>query len=290
MNTKSNNNIKSDKASKKAKGESERLPITPSVVKKLFSYTGNQCANPKCKQELVDAGGTMLGKIAHIHAAKNGARFDINMSDEQRREFSNLIVVCGICHDKIDDPDRQIEFTADILKKWKERHETRFQRAEAEFVDLYRDLTEIAQPIFPLTLKALATAVEDPSAVGCLDQIKGISEFIEKLRLLPLSTRDFAIKIARRMISRCKDRLPAEDVAQAFGITNNEINQLTDILDDHSLGDLYDNFGDGYLIRLHDRDCGGNPFIEMLVFCDKTGVEVNRLLYDLDFSLYDVVN
>jgi hypothetical protein len=48
----------------------QRLPITPSVIKKLFAYSGNQCAIPNCTETLVDVSGTMLGKIAHICAAE----------------------------------------------------------------------------------------------------------------------------------------------------------------------------------------------------------------------------
>lgn len=275
------------KAAGGTKEDAERLPVTPSVVKKLFSYTGNRCANPVCKQELVDEGGTMLGKIAHIHAAMNGARFDADMSDEQRRAFANLIVVCGICHDRIDDPAREQEFPADLLREWKERHESRFRRAEAEFVDRYRDSTDIAQPTFPVTLNALATALDDASASGCEDQINGIAEFIGKLRRLPLPVRDFAIKLANRMRVRGKPWLPVDDVMQAFGISDEELVRLTRQLDDHALGDIDEDFDERYRVRLHDRDWGGNPFVEMLEFCDATGVEIDRLLYDLDFGLYD---
>jgi hypothetical protein len=54
-----------------------RLSPTPSVIKKLFAYTGNQCAMPDCQETLVDVSGTMLGKIAHICAAEpGGPRYD----------------------------------------------------------------------------------------------------------------------------------------------------------------------------------------------------------------------
>lgn len=159
----------------RAKAEAERLPVTQSVVKKLFAYSGNRCANPACKQELVDEGGTMLGKIAHIHAAMNGARHDADMSDEQRRAFGNLIVVCGICHDKIDDPDREEEFPAELLRDWKERHEARFKKAEAQFVDRYRDSTAMAEPTFPKTLDALAEALNDEWLRDSEDHVGALS-------------------------------------------------------------------------------------------------------------------
>ena len=145
---------------KKKHAQPERLPITPSTVKKLFAYSGNRCAYPGCTQDLVDEGGTMLGKIAHIHAAKNGARYDPNMSDEQRRAFENLIVVCGKHHDIIDDPDHEAEFPAELLKEWKQKHEARFRRAEREFIDRYKDSTAATEPTYPATLDALADPID----------------------------------------------------------------------------------------------------------------------------------
>ncbi len=86
--------------------EVKRLDPTPSTIKKLFAYSGNQCAMPECREFLVDETGAMLGKIAHIHAAeKGGSRFCSKMTNEQRRAFDNLMLVCGKHHDIIDYPE-----------------------------------------------------------------------------------------------------------------------------------------------------------------------------------------
>jgi hypothetical protein len=91
----------------------QRLPPTPSVIKKLFAYSGNQCAMPNCKETLVDVSGTMLGNIAHICAAeKGGARYDPEMTDKQRRDISNLFIVCGKHHDIIDDKNNENDYPA----------------------------------------------------------------------------------------------------------------------------------------------------------------------------------
>lgn len=90
------------------------------------------------------------------------------------------------------------------------------------------------------------------------------------------------------MKARDKQRLPVEDVTDAFGISDEELNRLCNQLDDHQLGDVIDDFGRGYAVRLHDLEWGGrNPFIEMLDFCEATGTDIDRLLYELDFALYD---
>jgi hypothetical protein len=50
-----------------------RLPPTPSTIKKLFAYTGNQCAMPNCKELIVDPSGTMLGKSLIFTPPKKAA-------------------------------------------------------------------------------------------------------------------------------------------------------------------------------------------------------------------------
>ncbi len=97
----------------------------PSVptVKRLFAVSGNECAFPKCKTPLVDApSGKVTGRICHIKAsAVNGPRYDPSQSEEERHEFSNLVLMCPIHHDVIDDdPD---SYTVERLKAIKQEHE-----------------------------------------------------------------------------------------------------------------------------------------------------------------------
>lgn len=47
--------------------------------------------------------GVLVGEIAHIKAAlPDGARFDDDMSNEQRRAEANLLLMCANDHTAID--------------------------------------------------------------------------------------------------------------------------------------------------------------------------------------------
>ncbi|MBH1943478.1 hypothetical protein I5L01_04445 [Erythrobacter sp. YJ-T3-07] len=264
-----------------------RLPPTPGTIKKLFAWSGNQCAMPDCRNELVDDGGTMLGKIAHIHAANaGGARFDAALDEEQRRAFANLFLVCGPHHDIIDDPHREAAFPPELLRDYKRRHESRFQRAEHEFLERYKDRTRDATPSYPVTLDALADALKVDELRNCPDDIQGIADFIGKLARLPRATRTFAIELAARMRDHGSNQLPVDDVEEAFEITSAELKKQLEILDHHQLGCADDHFG-RWVARLYERDPGSNPFIEILEFCEVTGCEREELLFELNFALYD---
>ncbi len=92
-------------------------------VKILWGRSGNQCAFPDCRIELtVDGAKSTLGEMAHIIAEKTkGARGKSSLTDEQRDEYSNLILLCPTHHTLIDkNPE---EWTVEKLKQMKNEHE-----------------------------------------------------------------------------------------------------------------------------------------------------------------------
>jgi DNA-binding transcriptional ArsR family regulator len=216
-----------------------RLSPTPSVVKKLFAYSGNQCAIPDCKETLVDVSGTMLGKVAHICAAEpGGPRYDPNMSAEEARGIENLFIVCGKHHDIIDDKNNEQDYPVDLLRKYKKQHENRFKKAERQLIKQFTDTTQLSQPTYPVHLKALARALDIPSIEGAENEIRGIRAFIDRLKELPLDEREFALKLAERMRRRNRDELTVDDVMGAFNVSANALRRHMQILEEHGLGHI----------------------------------------------------
>jgi hypothetical protein len=272
-----------------AKKTVERIDPTPSTVKKLFAYSGNQCAVPDCQEQLVDASGAMLGKVAHICAAeKGGPRFDVDMSNEDRRAFENLLLVCGKHHDIIDHQPNVTTYTVEVLRKYKADHEDRFKRAELQLIAQITDTTQARLPTYPETLKRFGEVFDVTDSMNLDEEVAGLTTFIDRLKELPLEERAFAIKLAERMRRRDVDDLPAEDVVGAFNLGKTRLRQHMTLLEHHLLGDITEGHGyQQYIVRLWDRDPGGNPWIEMLEFCEKTGITIDSLLYDLNFAQYD---
>ncbi len=102
-----------------------RLTPKTEVIRHLFAVSGNQCAFPSCAHELISEKGTFVAQICHIEAAeKGGERYNKNQTDEERRAFSNLILMCYRHHRETDEVD---EFTAAKLKEIKDAHERQFQ-------------------------------------------------------------------------------------------------------------------------------------------------------------------
>ncbi len=97
----------------------------PSTVKKLFMLSGNQCAEPSCSRQLLAKDGeSIVAKICHIEAASDdGPRFNIDMDDDERRHFDNLILLCDEDHTIIDNKVNEAKFPVLLLKEWKKNHE-----------------------------------------------------------------------------------------------------------------------------------------------------------------------
>ena len=93
----------------------------------LFTLSQGSCYHPDCERQVItwiDASPAVDAHIAHIHGANPGSpRYDLGMTDEQRRSFPNLILLCKPHHDLID-RIRADEYPAEILKRWKAERET----------------------------------------------------------------------------------------------------------------------------------------------------------------------
>lgn len=101
--------------------------VKPSHVRRLNILSRNECAAPDCTRALIAHDKkTIIGKICHIEAAKeNGPRYNPNMSDDDRRHFNNLILLCDECHKIIDNKENESEYTVSLLKEWKRDYETK---------------------------------------------------------------------------------------------------------------------------------------------------------------------
>ncbi len=96
----------------------------PSVIRRLFALSCNLCFYAKCEVRLADPSWPRLnGDVAHIAGEKPGsARYDSEMTDDQRRDYSNLMLLCPNHHRLID--ALEVEgHTAEGLAEMKRRHE-----------------------------------------------------------------------------------------------------------------------------------------------------------------------
>jgi hypothetical protein len=99
-----------------------RIAPTRETLIALFAKSGNVCAFPGCTHELVTTRNIFVGQVCHIEAANpGGQRFNPNATDEQRRSFENLLLLCYRHHKETDDVDT---YDANALRAIKRQHES----------------------------------------------------------------------------------------------------------------------------------------------------------------------
>lgn len=97
------------------------MAVTKSTIKRLFAKSRNKCAMPTCGSPLV-SGESVIGEICHICARKKGGpRYDPSMTAAERNDERNLLLLCGVCHTKVD--TNVTEFTVGKLAEMKRSHE-----------------------------------------------------------------------------------------------------------------------------------------------------------------------
>ena len=107
---------------------SKARDITQKTRDRLYSLSGNQCAFPDCNVKLFDEDGTNISNICHIEAASpGGERYNANSTDNDRRNYENLILLCSNHHTETNDVNK---YTVEVLKKMKREHEAKFLKPE----------------------------------------------------------------------------------------------------------------------------------------------------------------
>ena len=129
---------------------SKARDYTLSTRRRLDILSGNQCAAPDCTKPLIAKDEqTILSKICHIEAASpGGARFNPNMTDDERRSFDNLIILCDECHSIIDNKINEPDYPVKLLKEWKTEHEanrlTRLSRQSSHLSMIINAIADIS--------------------------------------------------------------------------------------------------------------------------------------------------
>jgi hypothetical protein len=88
---------------------------------RLFADSAGYCQNPGCSRELfvdLESGSIHVAEMAHIFAANDdGPRGNAELSEEERGDYENLILLCANCHTMIDKaPD---DFPDATIRAWK---------------------------------------------------------------------------------------------------------------------------------------------------------------------------
>jgi len=94
------------------------------TLKILFGLSGNTCSFPGCMKRLVNNRNAIDSNICHIEGAKKGSeRYNPDMTDIQRANYNNLILLCPQHHDETNDVEK---YSVEVLRAMKREHESQY--------------------------------------------------------------------------------------------------------------------------------------------------------------------
>jgi len=120
-----------------------RKQVATKIVRALFARSGNRCAFTDCDNVLIKHDVLYVGKIAHIEAAESGGpRYNPRQTDDERRSYDNLMLLCHEHHVEIDDDVSK--YNLPVLRDMKRAHE---KTVGALFKVLPKIVAQVSQEI-----------------------------------------------------------------------------------------------------------------------------------------------
>ena len=105
----------------------QRRYYASGVKEALFRLSRGRCYEPTCQERvlrLIDGEPIVNVHITHICAhSDNGPRFDGDMTSNDRRSFSNLILLCQAHHTPVDRKSNEKKYPKELLLRWKRDRE-----------------------------------------------------------------------------------------------------------------------------------------------------------------------
>lgn len=270
--------------------KAKRLKPTTEVLRELYLKSGNQCAFPGCYEPMVDNMGNFIGQVCHIEAAEEGGeRFNPNMTNEDRRSYDNLMLMCYKHHIVTNDVE---EYPVAKLKQMKREHEANFSGVIQEMQNPVIDYTMGYSYLESKTCQALS----DVMKYGCTDEeniynAQVLNLFLAKIIDLPKETRILlGIMVGHSfqdIVGNCLVQL--QEVEYAINRDASYIVSHIDILYRRGIvSQPYINENGCPICALYgDGESGWSYCNDIREFCKRAGISVINVFADLNFSVFD---
>jgi hypothetical protein len=279
--------------------KAKRLAPKGETLRELFLKSGNLCTFPGCGRLMMDADGTFVGQVCHIEAAEEeGERFNPNMTNEQRRHVSNLMLMCYEHHQKT---NNVAEYTVKRLRQMKADHERRFSRPDRAILETLNDWTEADMPTEVRNLQRLYQVLgQNHEVVELRESIDELNDYVARLRKVPIELRRFLGAVAKRAakmhdsgvvrINEFSTRILISDLKRAFNLGERTIAERANELRGYGLGDIDEidtELGPKPAVRIPHLKSGWPLWFDIVYFCDAESEPLEAFTDELDFARLD---
>lgn len=274
--------------------------LTPSIetLRKLYTLSGNQCAYPGCSAMMYNSQGNFVGQICHIEAASEGGeRFNSHMTNEQRRNYDNLMLMCYSHHIET---NKVNIYTVEKMKEIKYNHENQYfnfidniaYKMQNSFQDItnmntYTEVTSLSNLYITVDGKEYRDEDEILEDIDIFN--KGINKFI---KMSPQAINMFKIAFLRASID--KQQLSfgingdificPEELSRVTTIDNQTFKSICDELIRNNFM-YYDE--DERKFFLYFPNSETNFWLYMKKFADMKIVNFDTVFNTFNFSIFD---
>ncbi|ALC87393.1 hypothetical protein AM499_17410 [Bacillus sp. FJAT-22090] len=261
----------------------KRLPPTKEVLRELYLKSGNQCAFPGCSKTILNNKGNVVGQICHIEAAMpGGERFNAKQSNEERRAFSNLIL---LCYDHHIETNEVKQFSVERLKKMKADHEKKFSDAAEKLYSTVSDKTLQQDFEYCTSLTNMNNVLKwGLSREEHILDVPKFNKLVDILRKLSPNTRAiFSIMVDRSVNSL----INLEEISQVTGLEHVELKKSISLLINYELITEVDS--DDYnnpITYLKQKDLW-DIWSEIKNYSEKSSITLEEIINNMNFSLLD---
>lgn len=264
----------------------KRLTPEKETLRELYLKSGNLCMFPECSERMINKDGVFIGQVCHIEAAEDGGeRFNASQTNEERRHFSNLMLMCYPHHTISNDVK---VYTVEKLKDFKAAHETRFTDIAGTIErSVVLDLTKTLKPTVPQRLKKFSESAQWPSLSDdeMASAVRELETWIMKLARLSADTRRVFLYIIERMDGR--QHVPYREIKQIVSIPPEELAEQIGTLDRYNF--IHEGSPDefGNQIRVTNLSSGWPLVSELKAFAEAENLPLELMIVRLDFSALD---
>lgn len=209
----------------------QRLNPKIQTLKKLFALSQNRCAFYNCTCPIVNEYNQVIAQVCHIEAANvGGERFNPAQSNEDRRQFENLILLCQHHHTETNDVTR---FPTTVMKQMKASHEAKASLAntpsdliQQRFIDQstssslqlpvnFRqlDLSDLSSSFFTDACKIMAAVANLPNLTRSM-----YANALAYGRVRDITIYCDPMELAQRLNTTYQDLLPHFSILESHGL------------------------------------------------------------------------
>lgn len=277
----------------------KRLQPLAETLRPLYSLSGNQCAFPGCNHPMFNNDGNFVGQICHIEAAlPGGERFNPNMTNESRRSFENLMLMC---YDHHIETDKVHMYPVWKMQEIKRQHEEIYSNIERFIHQMQSSLTDVTSSISVPTIQSLTNLyielydVDDREPEHIEEDVNAFNLAISKLSAFsPDAKQLFALSLSRAQYEQGTygpntenifvDPYEIERITQA---NRNHLFQVFQEIERAGFLSLDQEYNGQSVFWICLQGTEANLWEMIRQFCNKRSLDIKSMVANLNFAAID---